>query len=156
MKDKIIVAIVCAFFISMVWISSTSNTTISKDSVISEVDVSIPAEDKTMEFIDFDASERHQSYAIFHSCWSWSKHWSKLRNNEPPKNDQTLLGIQLEWLWWWFWLVITYLYCIKLRYIIKRIICAFTGFELTIFIHLPNWSFWWLIINTCFQRCKFV
>jgi len=57
MKDKIIVAIVCAFFISMVWISSTSNTTISNDSVISEENVSIPAEDTAIEFINYDAPE---------------------------------------------------------------------------------------------------
>ena len=57
MKDKITVAIVCTFFLGMVWISSTSNNTFSKDSTISEENVSIPAEDKTMEFIDFDTSE---------------------------------------------------------------------------------------------------
>ena len=57
MKDKITVAIVCAFFISMVWISSTSNTAISNDSVISEEDIFIPAENSTIEFIDYNASE---------------------------------------------------------------------------------------------------
>ena len=57
MKDKITVAMVCAFFISMVWISSTSNTTISNDSVGSEESVSISAEDTTIEFIDYDATE---------------------------------------------------------------------------------------------------
>ncbi len=57
MKDKIIVAIVCAFFISMVWISSTSNTTFSNNAVIGKESLSIPAEDTTMEFIDYDASK---------------------------------------------------------------------------------------------------
>ena len=57
MKDKITVVLVCAFFIGMVWISSTSNTTSSNNSIISEKIVSIPAEDTTMEFIDNNVSE---------------------------------------------------------------------------------------------------
>ena len=57
MKDKIIVVIVCAFFISMVWISSTSNTTFSNNPIIGEEIISIPVEDTTMEFIDNGASE---------------------------------------------------------------------------------------------------
>ena len=57
MKDKITVVLVCAFFIGMVWISSISNTTFSNNPVISEEIISIPVEDKTMEFIDNGASE---------------------------------------------------------------------------------------------------
>ena len=58
MKDKITVSIVCAFFIGMVWISSTSNTTFSNNPIIGEEIVSIPGEDATMEFIDNGVSER--------------------------------------------------------------------------------------------------
>ena len=60
MKDKITVSIVCAFFIGMVWISSTSNTTFSNNAVIGKESLSIPAEDTTMEFIDYDASKNIQ------------------------------------------------------------------------------------------------
>ena len=58
MKDKITVVLVCAFFIGMVWISSTSNTTFSNNPIIGEEIMSIPVEDTTMEFIDNGASER--------------------------------------------------------------------------------------------------
>ena len=57
MKDKITVVLVCAFFIGMVWISSTSNTTFSNNPIIGEEIISIPVEDTTMEFIDNGASE---------------------------------------------------------------------------------------------------
>ena len=57
MKDKITVILVCSFFIGMVWISSTSNTTSSNNPVIVEEIISIPIEDTTMEFIDNGASE---------------------------------------------------------------------------------------------------
>ena len=57
MNAKITVAIVCTFFLGMVWISSTSNNTFLKDSTISKKTVSIPAEYKTMKFINFDVSE---------------------------------------------------------------------------------------------------
>ena len=57
MKDKITVSIVCAFFIGMVWISSTSNTTFSNNPIMGEEIISIPVEDTTMEFIDNGASE---------------------------------------------------------------------------------------------------
>ena len=60
MKDKITVILVCAFFIGMVWISSTSNSTYSNNPVIGEEIVSIPVEDTTMEFIDNGASESIQ------------------------------------------------------------------------------------------------
>ena len=58
MKDKITVAIVCALFISMFWISSISNATFSNNPIIGEEIMSIPVEDTTMEFIDNGASER--------------------------------------------------------------------------------------------------
>ena len=58
MKDKITVVLVCAFFIGMVWISSTSNTTFSNNPIMGEEIISIPVEDTTMEFIDNGASER--------------------------------------------------------------------------------------------------
>ena len=57
MKDKITVVLVCAFFIGMVWISSTSNATFSNNPIIGEEIMSIPVEDTTMEFIDNGASE---------------------------------------------------------------------------------------------------
>ena len=60
MKDKITVVLVCTFFIGMVWISSTSNTTFSNNAVIGKESLSIPAEDTTMEFIDYDASKNIQ------------------------------------------------------------------------------------------------
>ena len=60
MKDKITVVLVCAFFIGMVWISSTSNTTFSNNPIIGEEIVSIPGEDATMEFIDNGTSESIQ------------------------------------------------------------------------------------------------
>ena len=60
MKDKITVVLVCAFFIGMVWISSTSNTTLSNGLVISEKNTSIPEEDITMEFIEYDVPKSVQ------------------------------------------------------------------------------------------------
>jgi len=57
MKDKITVILVCAFFIGMVWISSTSNTTFSNNPIMGEEIISIPVEDTTMEFIDNGTSE---------------------------------------------------------------------------------------------------
>ena len=57
MKDKITVVLVCAFFIGMVWISSTSNATFSNNPIIGEEIISLPGEDITMEFIDNGASE---------------------------------------------------------------------------------------------------
>ena len=57
MKDKITVAIVCALFIGMVWIGSTSHTASSNESFVSEETVSILSEDTTMGFIDYDGFE---------------------------------------------------------------------------------------------------
>ena len=57
MKDNLTVLLVCAFFIGMVWISSSSNTTPSNNPIINEKIISIPAEDTTMEFIDNNVSE---------------------------------------------------------------------------------------------------
>ena len=57
MKDKITVAIVCALFIGMVWIGSTSHTDSSKESFISEETVPILSEDTTMDFIDYETPE---------------------------------------------------------------------------------------------------
>ncbi|SVC67105.1 uncharacterized protein METZ01_LOCUS319959, partial [marine metagenome] len=57
MKDKITVAIVCALFIGMVWIGSTSHTASSNESFVSEETVPILSEDTTMNFIDYDAFE---------------------------------------------------------------------------------------------------
>ena len=57
MKDKITVAIVCALFIGMVWIGSTSHTASSNESFVSEETVPILSEDTTMDFIYFDAFE---------------------------------------------------------------------------------------------------
>ena len=58
MKDKITVVLVCAFFIGLVWISSTSNATFSNNPIIGKEIMSIPVEDTTMEFIDNGSSER--------------------------------------------------------------------------------------------------
>ena len=60
MKDKITVVLVCAFFIGMVWISSTSNTTFSNNPIIGEEIISIPKEDTTMEVVDYNTSESNQ------------------------------------------------------------------------------------------------
>ena len=57
MKDKITVAIVCALFIGMAWISSASNTAFSNESLISEEAVPILSGDTTMDFIVYDALE---------------------------------------------------------------------------------------------------
>ena len=57
MKDKITIAIVCALFIGMVWIGSTSDTASSNDAFVSEETVPILSEDTTMDFIDYDAIE---------------------------------------------------------------------------------------------------
>ena len=57
MKDKITVAIVCALFIGMVWIGSTSYTPSSNESFVSEETVSILSEDATMDFINYDTFE---------------------------------------------------------------------------------------------------
>ena len=60
MKNKITVVLVCAFFIGMVWISSTSNTTFSNDLVISEEIKPLPEEGLKGEFIDYDVSDSVQ------------------------------------------------------------------------------------------------
>ena len=57
MKDKITVAIVCALFIGMVWIGSTSGTASSNEFFVNEETVPILSEDTTMDFIDYDAFE---------------------------------------------------------------------------------------------------
>ena len=57
MKDKITVAIVCALFIGLVWIGSTSHTASSNESFVSEETVPILSEDITMDFIDYDTFE---------------------------------------------------------------------------------------------------
>ena len=55
MKDKITVAIICALFIGIIWIGSTSHTASSNESFVSEETAPILSEDTTMDFIDFDA-----------------------------------------------------------------------------------------------------
>ena len=57
MKDKITVAIVCALFIGLVWIGSTSHTASSNEYFVSEETVPILSEDVTMDFIDYNAYE---------------------------------------------------------------------------------------------------
>ena len=57
MKDKITVAIICALFIGLVWIGSTSHTASSNESFVSEETVPILSEDTTMDFINYDAFE---------------------------------------------------------------------------------------------------
>ena len=57
MKDKITVAIVCALFIGMAWISSASNTASSNESLISEEAVPILSENTTMDLMDYNPFE---------------------------------------------------------------------------------------------------
>ena len=76
MKDKITVAIVCALFIGMVWIGSTSHTVSSNKSFISEKTLPILSEDTTMDFIDyetpettlFDEAELHVEISAMNIC----------------------------------------------------------------------------------------
>ena len=57
MKDKITVAIVCALFIGMVWIGSTSHTASSNESFVSEETVPILSENTTMDLMDYNPFE---------------------------------------------------------------------------------------------------
>ena len=57
MKDKITVAIACAFLIGMFFISRTASIASSNESFISEKTLSYPAEDTTMDFIDYETPE---------------------------------------------------------------------------------------------------
>ena len=57
MKDKITVAIACAFLIGMFFISRTASIASSNESFISEKTLSSPAEDTTMDFIDYETPE---------------------------------------------------------------------------------------------------
>tara|TARA_B100001964_G_C14120739_1_gene548191 strand:+ start:547 stop:978 length:432 start_codon:yes stop_codon:yes gene_type:complete len=57
MKDKITVAIACAFLIGMFFISRTASIASSNESFISEKILSSPAEDTTMDFIDYETPE---------------------------------------------------------------------------------------------------
>ena len=57
MKDKITVAIICALFIGIVLIGSTSHKDSSNESFVSEETVPILSEDTKMDFIDYDAFE---------------------------------------------------------------------------------------------------
>jgi len=57
MKDKITVAIACAFLIGMFFISRTTSIASLNESFISEKSMPPPAEDTTMDFIDYDAFE---------------------------------------------------------------------------------------------------
>jgi len=57
MKDKITVTIVCIFFIGMYMISRSASIASSNKSFISEKTMSTPAEDTTMDFIDYETPE---------------------------------------------------------------------------------------------------
>ena len=57
MKDKITVAIVCALFIGLVWIGSTSHTASSNESFVSEETVPILSENTTMDLMDYNPFE---------------------------------------------------------------------------------------------------
>ena len=57
MKDKITVAIVCALFIGLVWIGSTSHTASSNESFVSEEAVPILSENTTMDLMDYNPFE---------------------------------------------------------------------------------------------------
>ena len=57
MKDKITVAIACAFLIGMFFISRTASIASSNESFISEKSMPTPVEDTTMDFIDYETPE---------------------------------------------------------------------------------------------------
>ena len=57
MKDKITVAIVCALFIGLVWIGSTSHTASSNESFVSEETVPILSENTIMDLMDYNPFE---------------------------------------------------------------------------------------------------
>ena len=57
MKDKIIVAIACAFLIGIFLISRTASIASSNESFISEKSMPTPAGDTTMDFIDYETPE---------------------------------------------------------------------------------------------------
>ena len=57
MKDKITVAIACAFLIGMFLISRTASIASSNESLISETSMPTSAEDTTMDFIDYETPE---------------------------------------------------------------------------------------------------
>ena len=57
MKDKITVAIACAFLIGMFLISRTASIASSNESFISETSMPTSAEDTTMDFIDYETPE---------------------------------------------------------------------------------------------------
>jgi hypothetical protein len=57
MKDKITVAIVCALFIGLVWIGSTSHKASSNESFVSEETVPILSENTTMDLMDYNPFE---------------------------------------------------------------------------------------------------
>ena len=57
MKDKIIVAIACAFLIGIFLISRTASIASSKESFISKKSMPTPAEDTTIDFIDYETPE---------------------------------------------------------------------------------------------------
>ena len=57
MKDKITVAIACAFLIGMFLISRTASIASSNESFISETSIPTSAEDTTMDFIDYETPE---------------------------------------------------------------------------------------------------
>ena len=76
MKDKIIVAIACAFLIGIFLISRTASIASSNESFISEKNIPTPVEDTTMDFIDyetlentlFDESELHTEISAMNTC----------------------------------------------------------------------------------------
>ena len=84
MKDKITVAIVCALFIGMVWIGSTSHSASSNESFVSEETVPILSEDTTMDFINYDAFE------------STRVEKPELQNEISSKNTCTLESINTD------------------------------------------------------------
>ena len=57
MKDKITVAIACTFLIGIFLISRTASMASPNESFISEKTLSSPAEDTTMDFIDYETPE---------------------------------------------------------------------------------------------------
>ena len=76
MKDKITVAIACAFLIGIFLISRTASIASSNESFISEKSMPTPAGDTTMDFIDyetpettlFDEAELHTEISAMNTC----------------------------------------------------------------------------------------
>ena len=107
MKDKITVAIVCVFFIRMYWISRTISITSSNESFISEETIPTPAEDTTMDLIDyeipettlFNKSELHTEISVMKTCTLKSTDTNALTFSEAFGYYRQCLGPDSSFQW---------------------------------------------------------